>query len=284
MRAIAILGPGDYSRHLRQFRRAPGVEWLEEQSRDAEAALIFGGDGTIHHQLERFADRNIPVLIVPCGSGNDFARALGLRSVADSLRAWNAFVEGRGNVRAIDLGVIRSFSGDAREQRPHYFCCVAGVGIDAEIARRSSSLPQWVRGHGGYALSAPLEFIRFTPFPLQITKSGRAEGFRPAILAAVANCPTFGGGMKIAPQAVLDDGKLDVCVVHAMPALKLFCLFPTVYFGQHLGFREVTYFREESVRLETGRTLEVYADGEYVCQTPVEFTTARTALTLIVPA
>jgi len=106
----------------------------------------------------------------------------------------------------------------------------------------------------------------------------------PTILAAFANAPAYGGGMKIAPHAQLDDGKLDVCIVRAMGRLKLFCLFPTVYFGEHLGFREVEYSQAETARLETESPIDVYADGEYVCQTPVEFSVARNALKVVVPA
>ncbi len=106
---------------------------------------------------------------------------------------------------------------------------------------------------------------------------------KPTILAAFANAPAYGGGMKIAPQAQIDDGKLDICIVRAMGRFKLFCLFPTVFFGEHLGFREVEYAQTATARLETESPLDVYADGEYVCQTPVEFSVARNALKVVVP-
>ncbi len=88
--------------------------------------------------------------------------------------------------------------------------------------------------------------------------------------------------MRIAPQAKLDDGNLDVCVVRGMDVFKLFCLFPTVYFGRHLSFDEVEYAQTTSVRIDTEYPLDVYADGEYVCQTPVKFSVARNALRVIV--
>ena len=87
--------------------------------------------------------------------------------------------------------------------------------------------------------------------------------------------------MKIAPRARLDDGKLDVCVIHDIDKSKLFCLFPIVYFGRHLHIAEVEYFQTESLELETEGPLEVYADGEYVCQTPVEVGVAPQALRII---
>jgi diacylglycerol kinase family enzyme len=99
----------------------------------------------------------------------------------------------------------------------------------------------------------------------------------------VANAPAYGGGMKIAPNAKLDDGKLDLCVVRGMNPFKLFCLFPTVYLGRHLGFEEVEYEQTDCVRIETEIPLDVYADGEYVCKTPVEFSVVRSALKVITP-
>ena len=292
MRAAAIVGPGIAHKYVEQFQSIAGVEWSSALSRETEAAVIFGGDGTIHHQLASLANRNTPALIVPCGSGNDFARALGLRRVKDSLNAWRTFVAQGTNVRNIDLGRIRECHPDQHDpngiegkhaQNEKYFCCVAGVGIDSEIARRANALPRWLRAHGGYALSAPREFFHFAPFPMKI-EPARSDGFKPAILAVVANAPTYGGGMKIAPRAKLDDGRLDVCVVRAMNTFKLFCLFPTVYFGGHLGFKEVEYAQAENVRIETEYPLDVYADGEYVCKTPVEFAVARSSLRVIVPA
>lgn len=279
MRAAVILGPGNVSRAVAQFQRLTGAVWtsLIEQ---ADVAVIFGGDGTIHRHLASLVEVDVPVLVVPCGSGNDFARALGLRHLRDAVGAWTAWAASETPIHSIDLGVIRQLSEPATE---HYFCCVAGVGIDTAIARRANNLPSWLRARGGYALSAPGEFLRFAAFPLRTSCNGTAAAFRPTLLAAVANAPAYGGGMKIAPQARLDDGKLDVCVVRGMNVFKLFCLFPTVYFGRHLGFREVEYQQTASFRVETEHPLEVYADGEYVCQTPVEFRVAPQALKVLVP-
>jgi diacylglycerol kinase (ATP) len=309
MRAAAILGPGNTSRQLKKFRRVGSAEWTSGPpafQSDADVVVIFGGDGTVHRHLRQLVALQLPVLVVPCGSGNDFARALKLRGVGDSLAAWRQLAAGRNNVRTIDLGVIQEITpgginaGRAPGQdstskasdksvrpthahAPHYFCCVAGAGLDAQINQRANALPKWIRAHGGYALSAPLEFLRFAPFPMKVSLGGRDAATKPTILAAFANAPAYGGGMKIAPRAQLDDGKLDVCIVRGMSPLKLFCLFPTVYFGKHLGFREVEYAQAETSRFETEHPLDVYADGEYVCKTPVEFSVARNALRVVVP-
>jgi len=279
MRAAAILGPGSVSRAVAAFQRATSAEWtsLIEQ---ADVAVIFVGYGTVHRHLSELVVLEIPVLVVPCGSGNDFARALGIRNVRDAIAAWQKYVADGSNLRTIDLGVICELAS-GQTPVPHYFCCVAGVGIDGNIAARANRLPSWFRARGGYALCAPREFVRFAPLPMRVSVNGGSGQSRPTILAAVANAPVFGGGMKIAPRAKLDDGKLDLCMVRAMNVLKLFCLFPTVYFGKHLGFEEVEYSQTDSVRIETEYPFDVYADGEYVCKTPVSFTVASAALQVI---
>lgn len=105
---------------------------------------------------------------------------------------------------------------------------------------------------------------------------------QPTILAAFANTSTYGGGMKIAPRAKVDDGQLDICVIGVVDPFKLVCLFPTVYFGRHVRIREVNYFQSPQARVETESPLDVYADGEYVCQTPVEVSLRHQALQVIV--
>lgn len=293
MNAAVILGPGKVSKPLAAFQRAAHAQWtsLIEQ---ADAVVILGGDGTIHRNLPILVDLGVPLMVVPCGSGNDFARSLGLRDPHDSLLAWQKFASGGGNVRTIDLGVIKPVSKTGNtlsengvasiDNQLNYFCCSGSVGLDVEIVRRANQLPSWVRARGGYGLSAPGQFFRFQPFPMKICPNGNsAEPFRPTLLVAVANAPSYGGGIKIAPQAKLDDGKLDLCVVRAMDKFKLFCLFPTAYFGRHLISKNVEYGQTERVSIETETPVDVYADGEYVCKTPVEFNVAHEALQVIVP-
>ena len=368
MRAAAILGSGSSAKALQQFQKDSAARWLmglPANSSEADVILIFGGDGTVHRHLPQLVKLQLPVLVVPCGSGNDFARALNLGSIKDSLAAWHKFSSGGGNVRTIDLGIITpwgpapqglkpQFQGESlrnaealRHPNPchpdpvpappdagetpaaaragpsqekfaarlqpcpdapprflqvddparysvpgtrHYFCCVGGVGLDGDIARRANQLPRWVRGHGGYVLSLLPALLRFAPLPMKIsaTENSRADQFTvrseaPTVLAAFANTPAYGGGMRIAPDARFDDGQLDICIVSDVDKFKLFCLFPTVYFGRHLSIPEVEYFRAERLRVETERPLDVYADGEYICATPIEVSVAANALRVVVP-
>ena len=308
MRAAAILGLGTSSRDLSVFQQGSSDEWLvglPSAADGVDAVLVFGGDGTIHRHLSALVQLAAPVLVVPAGSGNDFARSLGLLKLRDSLAAWQAFSAGRGSVRAVDLGCITALS---EEKAHHYFACVGGLGLDAEVSRRANALPRWLRKSGGYALTLPAALLAFAPSPVQIwastndftETSARQDAHevekalestcaglslrsdQPTVLAAFANSPFYGDGMKIAPQAQLDDGLLDLCLIRGMDKLKLFCLFPTVYFGRHLGLKEVEYSRTTRAIVKTGQPLDVYADGEFVCKTPAEFRVARRALRVIV--
>ncbi len=295
MRAAAILGLGCSAKNLKPFQTSANIDWrigLPPSTDQVDVILLFGGDGTIHRHLKPMVKLGAPLLVVPAGSGNDFARALGFHSVRDSLAAWGRFCATQNNVRMIDLGVITPLEdaggAPAPHERTHYFCSVAGVGLDGEVARRANSLPRWMRGHGGYALTLVPTIFLFAPFPMKILTPGEADGWttrsdQPTLLAAFANTSTYGGGMKIAPRAQMDDGQLDVCLVAGLDPFKLVCLFPTVYLGRHLGIRGVEYFQAERLRLETETPLEVYADGEYVCPTPVEVSVQSAALRAIVP-
>lgn len=310
MRAAAILGLGCSPKNLKPFQTDTSVEWrlgMPAAGDDADVVLIFGGDGTIHRHLSQLVKLALPVLVVPAGSGNDFARALGLRSMKDSLAAWKKFCGGAGNARAIDLGRITTGQNTSESSvnsdgsnaglkwgtqvavPQTYFCCVAGVGLDSEVTRRANQWPRWLRGNGGYVLSLLPAIFRFAPLPMKIFTSTEdnhenwtVRSDQPTILAAFANAPMYGGGMKIAPRAKMDDGLLDVCVVSAVDPFKLFCMFPTVYYGRHLNLREVEYFKTMRARVETESPLDVYADGEYVCHTPVEFGVQRAALRVVI--
>jgi len=316
MRVAAILGLGSSTGHLNPFARNSDALWqlgLPANPTDADAILIFGGDGTVHRHLPQLVKLQLPVLVVPHGSGNDFARALKLRSVGDAVAAWRQFASGQharedsgvgphegddeDNVRRIDVGVISGLSSPGAaeaasvlEPHRHYFCCVGGVGLDVEVARYANRLPRTMRRRGGYLLSLLPALFGFQPVvvKVQASRDHPSSGFDtrhdgPAMVVAFANTPTYGGGILIAPHARLDDGKLEVCLVGAMAKARLLRLFPSVYSGRHLNLSEVRYFQADRLRIETEKPSQVYADGEYVCPTPVDVTVERAALKVIVP-
>ena len=288
MRAAAILGIGTSPEDLKLFQgnTTSFVLGVPAAASGLDAILIFGGDGTIHRHLGDLARLRLPVLVVPRGSGNDFARSLGLRNLTQALAAWKLFTAGANNIRTVDLGVITTPGHDSAP--PHYFCCVAGAGLDTATARIANRLPRWLRRHGGYALSLPSALARFRPPHVDLQVLNAAGLFAPhssapRVLAAFANTPWYGGGMHIAPRADMDDGLLDACLIGKVSKARLLRLFPSVYGGKHLLFPEVEYFSGRCFRLATAQPVDVYADGEFVCQTPVEIGTVPRALQVIVP-
>jgi len=284
MRAAVIFGLGTSQADLKPFQASTPTEWLQglpASSGDADVILIFGGDGTIHRHLPALVRLQLPVLIVPAGSGNDFARGLNLRSVRDSLRLWSDFESGKIEARTVDLGVIVP---SAAPERMHYFCCVAGCGLDSAAARRANQMPRWLRGHGGYALALLPLLLKLPSVPMRLTRvngNERTEAEKLTLLAAFANTQFYGDGMRIAPEADFADGKLDICRISTLSPFKLLCMFPTVYFGRHLLMPEVEYSRAERVHVQTETPIEIYADGEYVCETPAEISVAAGALRVI---
>jgi diacylglycerol kinase (ATP) len=291
MRAAVIFGLGTSPADLKPFQASSRTEWLQglpasSGGSDVDAILIFGGDGTIHRHLPALVRLQLPVLVVPAGSGNDFARALNLRSVRDSLRVWRDFESGKIRARAIDLGVIVP---SASPEHAHYFCGVAGCGLDSAATQRANQMPRWLRGHGGYALALLPVLLELPAFSMRLTQCngtqlrGRAgaEAERLTLLAAFANTQFYGDGMRIAPDADFADGKLDICRINTLNPFKLFCLFPTVYFGRHVLLPEVEYSRAERVHVQTETPLEIYADGEFVCETPAEISVAAGALRVL---
>jgi diacylglycerol kinase (ATP) len=286
MRAAAIFGLGTSPDQLKAFQSGAPTHWMEglpASSGDADAVLIFGGDGTIHRHLGALVRLGLPLLVVPAGSGNDFARALNLHTIADSLHAWRNYEAGRLEPRAIDLGVIKPTDTSGKQ---HYFCTVAACGLDSTVAKLASRMPRWLRSHGGYALGLAPAMAKFSAFPLRITsRQGATDHSSEGLttLAAFANTPFYGDGMRIAPRANLQDGRLDLCHIRKVNRMKLFSLFPTVYFGRHLNMREVEYSMVESARLESNSTQDIYADGEFVCTTPIEIRAVCNALRVIAP-
>ena len=168
MRVAAILGLASPARHLQPFARFSDALWqmgLPANPNEADAILVFGGDGTVHRHLPQLVKLQLPVLVVPHGSGNDFARALHLRSAGDALAAWRQFVSGRGSVRQVDLGIIAAVSPDAggapapHGPAPHAvrpdatLVVLAGWGLMSRSRAAPTAFPRALRRRGGYLLS-----------------------------------------------------------------------------------------------------------------------------------
>jgi diacylglycerol kinase (ATP) len=285
MHALAILGPGAHHRELIQLRGA-GLDVVPAQDAETESAarlmIVLGGDGTIHRFLPAMLSSRLPVLIIPQGSGNDLARALKIRSPAAAIDLARRFVKGERETRSIDLGMITDSSG-----KETLFSCVGGVGLASQAAAFANRMPRWLRSHGGYLLSACSSLIGHRSFELAVS-SPETDGASPveikraSCLFSFANTPTFGGGLPIAPDASLHDARLDCILADSMPRLKLVARALSLLRGTHLRSKEVSFFRASTLRIETRPATDVYADGEFVCQTPIEVRLLPAALTFLI--
>jgi diacylglycerol kinase family enzyme len=171
--------------------------------------------------------------------------------------------------------------------RVTYFACIAGTGLDSVVNRRALKQSPWLRGHGGYVVALLQTLGRFRA-PRITVSVGKEAGWNtvldePGFLLAAGNGPMYGHGMRIAHRAQMNDGLLDLCFVREMSKLRLLRFFPIVYRGAHIGMSEVEYLQAARLRIVTDPIMEVFADGEYICETPVEFGIERDALQVIVP-
>lgn len=297
MRAAAVLGPGLDESVLAPFRSSSAeLSLLKNLPPEAEldALLVFGGDGTVHNQLGFLARRKIPFLVVPTGSGNDFAVNLGIPIRQAALELWRKFLSGKAVVRELDLGVIRCEGAGIREHgsgiEEKYFCNVAGVGLDAAANRMANAWPRWLRGHGGYVLAALAAMFTEKARSIEVmTASGGSADHakwsawlhEAATLVAIGNTRSYGGGMRITPRAQPNDGKLDICFVRECSGVRLLQLFPSVYKGGHMERAKVAYTQAEQVRINTVEPMDIYADGEFAGRTPAEFSLLPRALRVI---
>ncbi len=277
MRITAIFKPGVPESRLAPFRQGVEANWSNELTQGTDAALILGGDGTVHRYLRQLHDWQIPFLHVPIGSGNDFASSLGIKNPKTALMAWRRFVTKGDNIKTIDLGTIHCSSSTV-----HFFGNVAYFGIDSDVTRRANLLSPFWRANGGYILSLFPALLHYKAPRVTLTMDGTAIE-RNVFVAVAANGTRYGRGLHIAPKAAMDDGQLDLCLVRDLPRLKVAALFPSAYLGQHLRIKEVEYFRFRTLSIQSDSPIDVYGDGEPVCQTPVGIGVIPGGLRVIAP-
>ncbi|HEY6572259.1 MAG TPA: YegS/Rv2252/BmrU family lipid kinase, partial [Candidatus Eisenbacteria bacterium] len=227
------------------------------------------GDGTLHEALPALAEADLPFALLPFGRGNDFARNSGMPTRIG--RAWPA---GRAlDVRRVDLPSVNGA----------LFGSVACLGFDAAVNRLARGGGGFLGGTAGYIVCVLRALASFRPFEAEIDLDG-AVWSGPVMMIAVANGPCYGGGMRIAPGARMDDGLLDVCVVGRMSSLSLARQFPRVFAGTHVRHPSVRMQWARRVRIETDRRREIWADGELAGETPARLEIGSRSLRVLVPS
>jgi diacylglycerol kinase (ATP) len=274
MRALAITGPRTNRHQLRLFQQRFGTDLELCESPDAttltpalhgcDVAVIFGGDGTLNRHLALIVEAKTPVLMVPTGSGNDFALATGIRSAADAFAVLEQVQQGQAIARSADLGHATLGDGST-----HLFTCCLNVGLDADAARRTNLLPDWLKAAGGYFIGGLGAVLTYQPQPMKVTLGGGiSEG--EMWFASISNTPTFGGGLPIAPAAHIDDGLLECTIVRRSSRLQLLRHYPKILRGRHLGMDIVEQRQARDIEICSKIQLPAYADGEHLGNLPVK--------------
>lgn len=223
-----------------------GVEATRAVNDGVERLIVAGGDGTVHLALQSLVGTSTALGILPLGSGNDLATCLGIPSALDrSLElAFSA------PVQKIDVGKI----GD------RYFGGIASLGLDSRVAARAQKLRR-VPPSLVYVLALFLELGRFR-CPRLTVKAEGADFAGKGFFVAFANSTSYGGGMRLAPGARMDDGLLDLVVVREMSRLRLLTVFPRVFFGRHVGHPAISITGVKRATVTVEPPQPVYGDGE----------------------
>lgn len=246
--------------------QAPDVEHARRALAEVVATgggrvVLVGGDGLVHLALQELATTGTELALIPAGTGNDFAHALGLdRGGLDEQIA-----RALGPARPLDA--IRTTHG--------WVASVAGIGFSATVNERANALA-WPRGAARYTIATMLVLPQLRAVSLTLELDGERLEV-DTVMLAVANTSCFGGGMRICPDARPDDGLLDVAIIGAVPATTLLRVFPRVFRGTHVTHPRCTMRRARHVRL-LDTTARLWGDGELVGAAPLELTAVPGAI------
>lgn len=224
----------------------------ELESKQYSGLIGVGGDGLAHLVMQICVPHQVPFAIVPAGTGNDFVRTLGwsLDDIEPLLERIT-----KSAPTTIDLGNVDS----------EWFGAILSTGFDSVVNERANKL-SWPRGPQRYNLAIALELPKFKPVRYEITCDG--ESFTTeAMLVAVGNGKSYGGGMNICPQAQINDGLFDLIILEPVSKVEFLKVFPRVYSGSHISHPRVRSMRAKKVSIVAPAI--AYADGERIGPAPI---------------
>jgi diacylglycerol kinase (ATP) len=243
---------------------ANDLAWNAREAARAGQKRIFvvGGDGTFHVLVNAVAYYPDTVLaVIPAGGGNDLAAALDLPS--DPIAAAGQLLHGE--VSFLDAASIRTAEGNHR-----LYLAGGGVGLDTEAVRLANSCYRNLRGRTRYVVSALRAIVRFRPITVSITLNSRESLQATVLLVSVLNTPSYGGGLFLAPNALTDDGKLDLVLLDQLNVLEVLGILPALLSQGKLRTKRIRRFQVDCARIETNSPCEFHGDGELLGMTPVE--------------
>ena len=223
-----------------------------EKFPDTSGVIAVGGDGLLHNILQRLVPAQIPLSIIPAGTGNDFVRTLGwkLDSFDEQLEAIT-----NQSPTSMDLGLVDG----------EWFGAILSTGFDSIVNEKANTMG-WPKGPMKYNAAIAMELPRFKPRHYEIILDDRTISTE-AMLIAVANGRSYGGGMLVCPNANIADGLFDVMVLHPVSTIEFMKVFPRVFAGTHVSHPAVEIVRSRSVRIEAKAV--AYSDGERIGQLPI---------------
>ncbi|WKG01414.1 diacylglycerol kinase [Mycolicibacterium sp. HK-90] len=241
--------------------------------RGTDALVVVGGDGVISLALQALATGDVPLGIVPAGTGNDHAREYRLPT-GDPEAAADVIADG--HTETVDLGRIEDASGAVK-----WFGTVMAAGFDSLVSDRTNRM-RWPHGRMRYNVAMLAEISKLRLLPFRLTFDDEPEIRTDLTLAAFGNTRSYGGGMLICPGADHADGLLDVTMITSASRTRLIRLFPTVFKGTHVHLDEVTTKRARTVHVECPG-INAYADGDFALPLPVTVSAVPDALRMLVP-
>jgi diacylglycerol kinase (ATP) len=218
--------------------------------------IAFGGDGLVSICLQSIALKNIGLMVVPCGTGNDFSRSIGVLGSSEQ-EIFDLITKNQS--QAIDAAKARYQDGEK------WYLQIMSTGFDAKVNGLANKI-KWPTGRARYTIAMLIILFKFKPIEYEITFN-KDKTIVHAMLALVANGVSYGGGMKISPYSSFIDGELDLLYVEPVSRLTLLSIFPKVFSGTHINHPKVKVFRssEFTLRAQT----KAYADGELIGDLPV---------------
>ncbi len=240
----------------------------------ADVVAALGGDGHVGACVNGVmrAGASAALAVIPAGTGNDFARLIGI-DPKEPLRAVQ--VLRAPTTKRIDVVRLKLPQGE------RYYVNVAGAGFDSE-ANAYANRMRWFKGKTKYVIATFVLLPGFRAGRFRITVDGKGHDV-PGMLIAVGNGRSYGGGMRVCPDAKVDDGVLDITVVGEVSKLDFIKTFPKVFTGRHISHPKVQQLRGAEVSITAERTLQVFADGEHAGTLPATFTVVPAALGIVVP-
>jgi diacylglycerol kinase (ATP) len=255
---------------------------IASKNQNHKLIVAVGGDGTMHEVMNGIVKfKNITLGFIPGGSGNDFSR--GFHIPSDPVAALKVILRlSKKEGQLIDIGKIMMGN-----QQDHFFINNMGTGFDAIISyevnqsQMKAFFNKLSLGRLVYVYFLLKKLFTYKSSTIDLSIDGNKHIFEQTWFVTVSNQPYYGGGMKIAPQAVPDDGLLDITVVHQLSRLKLLLVFISVFWGKHVHFKEVKTFTGRKISIESDSSLYVHADGEHIGYTPLNIQLQSKALQII---